>query len=302
MRDPSIMRINCSNHYRQKKKFCVWPLYDFASACEEEWTGVTHVMRSIEFGNERIELQKYISKLLGFSEKTFVQYGRFNVIGLEKTSGRHLRELVEKKGYFWNSPSFPTMSALIRRGFVKETFYELAKKVGLSKTPTPIDDTLLSSINRKFLDRECNRYFFVAEPLIEISLNGNFKKVSVLPLHPERDGNRKISVSKRIFITKEDFEKNKGKETRLKDLTNIILNKKAEVTDNELKHSTQKIHWISEDNIPAEILMTDEKTISGLCEPDCSKIKIGDIVQFERVGFARLEKKGKTLEFIFTHK
>ncbi len=303
MRDPSIFRINYSKHYRQNKKFNVWPLYDFESVCEEEYTKVTHVLRSIEFGNERIELQKYLSKLLGFREKTYVQYGRFDVAGLEKTSGRHLRELVEKKGYSWNSPSFPTLSALERRGFKPETFYELAKKVGLSKTPTPIDDTLLSSINRKFLDQECNRYFFVEEPLEKIELKGDFKKTAVLPLHPNKKTTRKIPATSTIFITKKDFQENKGKETRLKDLTNVILKKDAKVTDNEVKHKTQKIHWLSTKNLSAEILLTNEKVISGICEPDCKNIKVGEIIQFERFGFCRLEKKSKNkLEFIFTHK
>ncbi len=303
MRDPSIFRINYSEHYRQRKKYIVWPLYDFASTCEEEWTGVTHILRSIEFGNERIELQKYLSKLMGFKEKTYIQYGRFNVAGLEKTSGRHLRELVTKGKYTWDHPSFPTLAALKRRGFKPETFYELAKKVGLSKTPTPIDDSLLSSINRKFLDAECNRYFFVAKPFVKITLDNNFKKVSVLPLHPNKKETRKIKATNKIFITKSDFEKNKGKEIRLKDLTNIMLTKKAKITDNNIKHSIQKIHWISEENIPAEVLMTNGKKIKGLCEPNCVQIKVGEIVQFERFGFARLEKKTKNkLEFIFTHK
>jgi hypothetical protein len=43
-------------------------------------------------------------------------------------------------------------------------------------------------------------------------------------------------------------------------------------------------------------------TISGLAEPMVQELKDGDIIQFERFGFIRLEKHKGFLRGIFTHK
>ncbi|MEM4267100.1 MAG: hypothetical protein QW404_03545, partial [Candidatus Nanoarchaeia archaeon] len=41
----------------------------------------------------------------------------------------------------------------------------------------------------------------------------------------------------------------------------------------------------------------------GLAEKDVKKLKVGDIIQFERFAFCRLDKKEKNkLVFWFTHK
>jgi len=64
------------------------------------------------------------------------------------------------------------------------------------------------------------------------------------------------------------------------------------------------IHWLpsNDKNVKVEVLMSDGVTVHGLGEPEMKKLKEGDTVQFERFGFVKLHKKGKTgLEFWFTH-
>ena len=72
------------------------------------------------------------------------------------------------------------------------------------------------------------------------------------------------------------------------------------------KQSGEKImHWlpVSKDLIKVEVLMPDHEVIKGLGEPDMKKLKEGDVIQAERFGFIRLDKKEKTkLKFWFTHK
>lgn len=301
MRDPVLARINYTKHYRQKDKYCVWPTYDFANSCEDEWCNVTHILRSIDFGEERIELQKYISKLLGFRDKYYIQYGRINIAGLEKSSGREIRALVEK-GAKWDDPQMPTIAALERRGFVKETFYELAKKVGLSRTPTKVDETIISSINRKFIDSKANRYFFVDNP-VKIKVDKAPNKEIKIKLHPENDsGFRKFNVGSEFYIKKEEA---KGKYIRLKDYFKIekVKNNYKIAEDQSLDHEVPKIQWVPvKENINVEILMTDGSTKKGFGEKSLIKLKEKDTVQFERFGFCRLDKKLKNkLIFVFGH-
>ena len=65
------------------------------------------------------------------------------------------------------------------------------------------------------------------------------------------------------------------------------------------------IHWlpVDENLIRIKVLMDDGKWLNGLGEKDLRKIKVNQVVQFERQFFARLDKKTKNeLIFWYTHK
>ena len=66
------------------------------------------------------------------------------------------------------------------------------------------------------------------------------------------------------------------------------------------------IHWLPEDKsvVKTGILMPDASWSKGLAESAASEIKIGEIVQFARFGFCRLEQKSdkpRELSFIYCH-
>jgi glutamyl-tRNA synthetase len=297
MRDPVIFRITYAEHFLQKKKYCVWPLYDFQNAVEDELCGITHVLRSAEFGGMRIELQNYIKDLLGFKKQTIVQYGRFEIAG-SITQGREIRKMIEEgkiKG--WDDPRLVTLKALRKRGIVKETYYNIAKKLGLNPTSAKIQWHMVASENRKMIDPVSPRFFFVGEP-IEIKLDKLSKKTVKAPLFPGKKKYRKIPVTKKIFVDKLDFTQYRDKEVRLMHFCNIILNKKAKVTSIKLK-DVPKIHWVSSKNVKIKIVMPDAKEIEGLAEPEIKKVKPNQTVQFERIGFSRCDKLGL---FYFAHK
>ena len=67
----------------------------------------------------------------------------------------------------------------------------------------------------------------------------------------------------------------------------------------------QIIHWLpkSQNLVNVEVLMPNNKIVKGLAESSTNKLKQGDIIQFERFGFCRLDKKLKNkLVFWFAHK
>ena len=49
LRDPMLLRIKESPHYRQGSKYCVWPTYDLNTPIMDSIHGVTDVLRSKEF-------------------------------------------------------------------------------------------------------------------------------------------------------------------------------------------------------------------------------------------------------------
>jgi len=311
MRDPVIMRICKDKHYRQKNKYCVWPMYDFEAAVEEELCGITHILRSNEFGQMRVELQDYIKGLFNYKKQTVVQYGRFNIVGA-LTQGREIREKIEKKEVTgWDDPRLVTLKALKRRGIVKEMFYELVKEVGLSAAPTNLDWTRVSSINRRILDPIAHRYFIITKP-VKIKIEGAPEKSIELNLHPDKGkGGRKLKTDEKFYIEEEDFNKIKdGKLYRLMDCLNFKKDKDKFVYEgDELEKYKKKgeaiIHWLPkhEDHIKIEIMMNDASVIKAIAEPSMKNIKEGEVVQAERFGFLRLDKKQKDkLVFWFTHK
>ena len=65
------------------------------------------------------------------------------------------------------------------------------------------------------------------------------------------------------------------------------------------------IHWlpVSKDLVDVKVLMNNGEIIKGLGEDSLKKVKVNQVVQFERNFFVRLDKKSKNkLIFWFTHK
>ena len=76
------------------------------------------------------------------------------------------------------------------------------------------------------------------------------------------------------------------------------------IDDFRKKKGTVLLHWLPVTKvINVELLDSDGKVKNGHGEPALSALNIGTLVQFVRVGFARLEKKSKDrLCFIYSHK
>lgn len=64
------------------------------------------------------------------------------------------------------------------------------------------------------------------------------------------------------------------------------------------------IQWVPvEDNVNVKIVMDDASTKTGIGEGALKNLEVGDIVQFERVGFAKLDEiTDDELIFYYAHK
>jgi len=304
MRDPTIMRVLEYTHPRVGKKYRVWPMYDFATALMDSWGGVTHRIRSKEF-ELRTELQQFIQKSLDLKSPYITEIARFNLKGVP-SSGRQIRDMIKNKELTgWDDPRLTTLMALRRRGFVPEGIKKFLVSTGVSKAESTLTWDMLESFNRSVIDSKCNRYFAVFNPIqIKIKNASPIKKVRV-HLHPDypKRGFRQIPINiDKILISREDFEKYKGKKVRLIGLFNIKLDEKAEFVSKEVVMEMPKIQWVSEKNVKVSVLMPDGTEKSGFAEPEVKKLKIDERIQFMRFGFCRLDKKKPDLLFYFTHK
>ncbi len=308
MRDPVIFRIVEHEHYKHGQKYRVWPMYDFENSLEDAWNGVTHILRSNEFGKMREELQNYIKELFGYPKPFVKQYGRFNVMG-STTKGREIRELIEKGELIgWDDPRLVTLKALKRRGIQREALYEMVKKIGLSSQITNIDWNFISAFNRRIVDKCAKRFMLIRNP-VKIRIKGAEPHEIKIRLHPDVDyGLKTLKVNEEFYLEKEDFESIRDNEVvRLMECLNFY--KKGDefyfhsYDYNGFKGKGNKIiHWLPvEDSqvLKVKIMMPDAKKIDALCEFNVKDVKVDEIVQFERFGFAR---KDSELEFWYSHK
>src|SRR3989338_2872873 len=315
MRDPVLFRVTFSEHHLQGRKYNAWPLYDFANSVEDGVMGITHIMRSSEFGTMRTELQDNIKTMLKLTKQTVIQYGRFNVKGAV-AQGREIRKMMEDGTIkTWDDPRLVTIKALKRRGIQPETFWELAIEVGLSPSETNFDWQLIAAINRKILDPKCNRYFYVENPK-EVSIKGAPKRKLELKLHPDVEGSksRQFHAAEQFYLPDKDMAEiaklKAGSLVRLMDCLNFKRQNGSFAFDStEYERyrmgGSKMVHWLpAEDKELMEIrvLMPDGTISKGLAESAASEIKTGEIVQFVRFGFCRLEKKeGRVMSFIYCH-
>jgi glutamyl-tRNA synthetase len=160
----------------------------------------------------------------------------------------------------------------------------------------------LYSENRKLIDPDAKRYFFVPSP-VEIEIEGMPVIGEVrLASHPEfpEKGHRTLRVSSKMYVAQEDFEKLKGTEVRLKDLCNIMLDSRSKFLSREVR-DIPKIQWLAE-GVPMKVVMPDGSIIEGLGERTLLEASRGDIVQLERFGFARIDDIAPELKAYFAHR
>jgi hypothetical protein len=154
--------------------------------------------------------------------------------------------------------------------------------------------------NRSIIDPTTPRRSFVADP-VEVDVRGyppGLDSVE-LPNHPERVelGRRAVAAGPAFYLARKDLLAHLGQEIRLKDLLNLRLpdamgtgKVAAEFTSRE-NRKLPRVQWVAvRDAVPVDILQVDGSHVTGLGEGALRTSLPGDILQFERVGFVRLER------------
>jgi glutamyl-tRNA synthetase len=319
MRDPTLFRVIDTPHPRTGDKYHVWPTYDFAGAVEDSISGVTHPFRTKEY-ELRDPVYFRILSLLKLRAPHLMEFSRLSIDGMP-VSKRKIKPLIDQglvAGF--DDPRLPTLRGLNKRGIVPEAIKQFVFSQGISKMESTVDFSLVESFNRKILDSKAKRFFFVSNPVkLEVS-NAPVRDIA-LKLHPTLDmGERTIHTGSTFFVQKVDIAKMKvGDVFRLKGLYNVRIKNIGESVHgdfggDELISDTQKIQWTTTDYIdmtiivPGLIFKNDAfnpdslSNMQGFAEKAVHELKTGEIVQFERIGFVRIEKHGKKIIGYFTHK
>jgi glutamyl-tRNA synthetase len=314
MRDPTIFRIIRTPHARHGTKYTVWPNYDWQNAIMDGYFGFTHRLRSKEF-EMRNELQRYVQKMLGFNQTNIYEFARFNLEGVD-TSGRIIREKITSGKYIgWDDPRLATIVALRRRGFVPESIKNFVLSTGITKSESTLtwDDMIVQ--NRRILDKTAKRFFMMHDYEKIIIHNSPHQNIT-LKSHPDKEelGTRSFETEQEFLIQKSDLKEiTEDGLYRFMDCLNFRKSGNILSFDSleyeRFKSEGKKImHWLpAYGNIDIEIFMNDATTIKGVAEHNIRELKVGDIIQFERFGFCKLDsiegnKHQPTYRFWFTHR
>ncbi len=318
LRDPTLLRIKHQEHYKQGKKYTVWPTYDLNTPIMDSVHGLTDVLRSKEF-ELRDGLSKRILTALNLHTPRIHSFSRL-VIKNNITHKRELNKLIsDGKVSGFDDPRLVTIIALKRRGILPEAINNFVLKLGMTKTDGTVSIDMLLAENKKLIDPVSRHLFFVKDP-VKIEVDGLADSSIKLKFHPSGDmGFREYDVKNVFYISRDDVDSIKeGDIVRLKDLVDVKITSKGESISAEKNTGNPKakiIQWVSHGNyeecavtIPGQIvddqgsfLSNSLQIASGYVESYAKKLKEHEIVQFERFGYCILDNKDK-MEFIFTSK
>ena len=209
MRDPAMYRILHLNHHRQGRKWCIYPMYDFAHPLQDSFEGITHSLCSLEYDNHRILYDWFIEKCEMEHVSHQYEFGRLNITNTIM-SKRYLRALVDsKKVSGYDDPRMPTLCGLRRRGFTADSIRNFILGTGLSRVNSTVESDQLDEELRNDLKLKTIRPHVIMDPIKVIIDNYPEGQVEVLDCvnNPENEelGSRKITFSREVYIEREDF-------------------------------------------------------------------------------------------------
>ena len=208
LRDPIIYRILRATHPRTGDAWCIYPMYDFAHGQSDSIESITHSLCTLEFQDHR-PLYDWFCEALEIYHPQQIEFARLNLT-YTVMSKRRLLELVNDKHVSgWDDPRMPTLSAMRRRGFPAAAIRTFCERIGVGKSDSMIDMSVLEDCVREDLDRNARRAMAVLRPL-KVTITNYPEGASeefVAPCHPKNPemGSRTIPFSGEIYVERDDF-------------------------------------------------------------------------------------------------
>jgi glutamyl-tRNA synthetase len=307
-------------HPRIGSKYRVWPLYNFSTGLDDHLMGITHIIRGKEHLTNKVR-QEYMYRHLGWKYPEAIHYGRLKITGAFLSKSKIVQGVREGVYTGWDDPRLATFAALRKRGITPSAIKKMIIDVGPKTADVTLSWANLYAYNRKILDPQSDRYFFVSEPTaLKVKHVPKVFKAK-LPLHPEKpeQGFREYTVTPQgetatFWVAKRDADAAEvGSVVRLMELFNVKIESvnvgsveasfASEAYEEARKAKAKLIHWIPKGaEFPCQVVMPDATVNEGVAESACKKLKPDTVIQFERFGFARIDKNDAKLVAYYAHK
>ncbi|MDR3158843.1 MAG: glutamine--tRNA ligase/YqeY domain fusion protein [Zoogloeaceae bacterium] len=214
LRDPAIYRIRHARHHNTGDAYCVYPMYTFAHPIEDALENITHSICTLEFEDQRPFYDWLLERLAegGLFLHPLPKQYEFSRLNLTCVllSKRKLIQLVEE-GHVsgWDDPRMPTLVGARRRGYAPQGFRLLMERIGVSKSDSLIDYSLLEDCMREVMNETDERRIAVLDPLRLVITNypAGQKETCRAPNHPLKPelGKRDLPFSRELWIERDDF-------------------------------------------------------------------------------------------------
>ncbi len=289
-------------------RYTVWPTYNFAAAVDDHLLGVTHILRAKEHMQNTVK-QSFLYKHMGWKYPHVIHFGRLKLEGFVMSKSA-LKKLLEE-GIFLgiDDPRFGTIAGLRRRGIDPEAIRRVILDVGVKGTDASISYANLAAVNRSIVDPKARRFMVVFEP-VELVVRGvpEARRLTI-PFHPENRslGERSIEVPKgeaRFYISGRDAAAlREGGIVRLVEAFNVKVERVSPRRVEAVFHSwgleearkakAPIIHWVPAGQVVEVTVYKPEglklRILHGLGERALADARRGEIVQFLREGFYRID-------------
>jgi glutaminyl-tRNA synthetase len=284
-RDPVMYRILHAEHHRTGKKWCIYPMYDFAHGQSDSIERVTHSLCTLEFEDHR-PLYNWFIQQLGIFPSRQIEFDRLNLTYTILSKRKLLQLVQEGRVNGWDDPRMPTIGGIRRRGYTPEAVRNFVGAIGVSKTNGSIELAMLEHFVREDLNKRAPRAMAVLRPLKVVIDNYPENQVEEMDAvnNPEdaSAGTRKVPFSRVLYIEQDDFREDPpkgyfrlspGREVRLRygyfiTCKSVTKNEKGEVVEVHCTYDPathggnapdgrkvkSTIHWVSAANaIDAEV-------------------------------------------------
>jgi glutamyl-tRNA synthetase len=294
MRDFSIFRIvDAPPHPRVDAR--AYPMYNFSVVVDDHLLDMTHVIRGKDhIANTR--RQRYIYEYFGWKPPFFRHYGRLSIGGVVLSTSAIKEGIVSGAYSGWDDIHLGTLKAIARRGIEPDAVRKAMLDIGVGETDITFSWENLFAQNKAVIDPKANRYFFVPDPVTVpvADAPAHTAEAALHPNEPER-GVRRLPFEGLVVLPRSEIE---GRSmVRLKDLFNVNVSWEGErpsltyagdSLDEARRAHAPIIQWLPPACAQDCTLRTPEGDIEGYCEEGASA-NLQRVVQFERVGFAKID-------------
>jgi glutamyl-tRNA synthetase len=300
-RDRVLFRLSDLDHPRVGRRFRVWPMLEFSWAVDDIELGITHVVRGKDLVMED-RMEEAIWRVLGLQGPRFVHWGILRVKEAKISKSKAFAEV--KSGLYdgWADPRTWSLASLDRRGIVPEAIRRFTLSFGLSLADIEVPAETLYAENRQLIDATTVRRAFVEDP-VRLRIRGYPSELLTveLPNHPDRPelGRRTVPAGPEVWLARRDLRGREGTELRLKELVNVRLPEVLPETDASTlevdftgreNRRLPRLQWVGADGaVEVDMLGLEGEHHRGLGESALREAPPGAHLQFERVGFVRVE-------------
>jgi len=283
-----------------------WPMLDFQSGVDDHLTGVTHIIRGIDL-QDSAKRQRFVYDYFDWEYPDVVHWGHVQVDEYDVSlSTSTIKELIDEgKLDGWDDPRAPTLASLRRRGIRGQAIVDAMIELGTSTSNVELSMSAVYANNRDLIDDGADRHFFVRDG-VEMAVDGG-PDAGHPPVHPEHEerGRRDVPVPGAVLVESADVPpagervwlKGFGCVRHVDDGFTYVGDDIAAVREEDVP----VIHWApAEGGVPLRLRTTDGD-VTGVAEPALADAAVDDVVQFERVGFARIDALDDEAVAYFAH-